>query len=782
VKVDVQQVNLEFVKNFPHVAIALNHASVISNDSRHDTLLTADHIYLQFNILKIIRKKYIIEGIGLSNARVQIDFDSSGNFAHPLLIKKDNSDTSSEIFDIRRIVIKNTELYIRIQQKEKISAQIHQLRFNGEIKPEFLKGQVVVNSEKIKMEFNSENKYIKNLKITTDLYRDSLKSNLSGKFQINHENFTATISLNKKFQKIEFKGYKIKGKNIDTFLPRDIFKTFPNPKFDLQAAIVINNDEGRHIKLKAQCVLNDNEMFVFRNLTGKISGTFNYEGQLPEQIHRIDIKQANIHTQRSQLSVSGSISGRQNQWESTASGTGVFAIEEFSHIFDSLTIKLSEGKVQFTFTAKKQATSVDKLFTENDWEYNIEANTENASGSFYQSKLDSCTVQLVIRPEHMRIDWFRCQWFNSAIAFAGNITMKPYPQIEGKLKFDKIDIDKVLSMINKSDTSNSNIHFRIQLQADAGSFKNMPFGQLHTNIVMSDSIFKINDLSANFLNGQLTGINFVNEGVTYSLNGKINHADVRQLVQLAENFGFTQIKKDNVAGKINVSVQLNWSDKNNKIQYDKMLGKFNITITQGRLIQYEPIKDIMKYINIRNPEDIRLKPLQIEINIKDNNIWVKPMEIQSSAIDFTVWGNHSFDNQYEYHFKFYLTDILKKQNQTKMQNIPVTEVEDSTRMAVVFLLLKGTGSQYKISYDTQSTLTRFRERWKTEQKTLRSIIKEETGGAKNTEATEKMDSHNKTNRPRVIMEETAPGQEQPKKAAKTDAKKRPGIEWKDDDN
>jgi len=93
-------------------------------------------------------------------------------------------------------------------------------------------------------------------------------------------------------------------------------------------------------------------------------------------------------------------------------------------------------------------------------------------------------------------------------------------------------------------------------------------------------------------------------------------------VQLAENFGFTQIKKDNVAGKINVSVQLNWSEKNNKIQYDKMLGEFNITITQGRLIQYEPIKDIMKYINIRNPEDIRLKPLQIEINIKDNNIWV----------------------------------------------------------------------------------------------------------------------------------------------------------------
>ena len=53
------------------------------------------------------------------------------------------------------------------------------------------------------------------------------------------------------------------------------------------------------------------------------------------------------------------------------------------------------------------------------------------------------------------------------------------------------------------------------------------------------------------------------------------------------------------------------------------------------------------------------------------------MDVKSNAADLSVNGNHSFDNDYEYHVKVLLSEILSKKRKKKL--IPVTEfgaVED----------------------------------------------------------------------------------------------------------
>jgi len=780
VKVDVQQVSFDIYKNFPHAAIAFNNATISTTSPCKDTLLICETMYVQFNWLKIIKKEYTIEGIGISNAKLHLALDSTGKFMHHILAKNMDNVSGANVFAIRRIWMKNTSVRLTVEQKEKISTQIIQLRFNGEIKPELLSGQLALHCENLKIATKRKQNLIHDLKISTDCYRDSKITRCSGKVRLNHENFIGTFISNEYYQSIDIKGNSIRGKNLSPILPPAVFKQLPHPKFDLHAQIKMQKSARKQIYIKAHCKLRDNDLILSQNLSGRVSGNLRYEGRLPENIHRIDVNGGNFYTQHSHINFSGLISGKQNQWNTEASGSGSLDLKEMHKFFDSLSLKLSEGTVLFTFTAKKQAVPFDKLFSEKDWEYSIEAKTENATGSLYQTRLDSLTAICLVQPQYIEIRSLKSLWENSSVYFSGNIETKHPTQIEGELKFNNINIDKILKTINQSNSSNSDMTVRLQFHAEAGTFKNHPFKALRTKILMSDSITRIYNLSVNFLNGNIADLNYENKGTTTSLEGRINSIDIRQLIQLSENFGFSPLKKENVSGKLSVSGQIQWSKLNNKIEYNKMLGKFDVTINQGRLIQYAPLKEIMKYINIREPEDVRLSPLQIQLNIKDNSLWIQQLRVQSSAIDFTVWGNHTFDNHYEYHFKFYLADIMKKQNHEKKQNIPVTEVEDSTKMPVVFLVLKGKETNYSVSYDTKSSLANFRERWKGEQKALRSILKEELSPRENPAQSEKIEVHNKQRRPTVIIEEFET--EQHKTPSKPTQKKRPVIEWKDDDN
>jgi hypothetical protein len=143
-----------------------------------------------------------------------------------------------------------------------------------------------------------------------------------------------------------------------------------------------------------------------------------------------------------------------------------------------------------------------------------------------------------------------------------------------------------------------------------------------------------------------------------------------------------------------------------------------------------------------------------------------------------VWGKHSFDNTYEYHFRFYLSDLTQRQVENT-SSIPVTEIEDSTQKPVVFIQLKGTGGNYKISHDTRATLDNFRANWKKERQSVKQILKEEFSRKNQSTIKETGIKNNKISTPTVILEEIKT--DEPKTPTKSQ-KKGPAIEWKDDDN
>jgi len=152
-------------------------------------------------------------------------------------------------------------------------------------------------------------------------------------------------------------------------------------------------------------------------------------------------------------------------------------------------------------------------------------------------------------------------------------------------------------------------------------------------------------------------------------------------------------------------------------------------IENGALKNFEPVKALSGFIELSELENITFSKLENDLFIKNNYLAVPQMDIRSSAADFSVNGKHSFNNEYEYHVKVYLSEILSKK--AKSNSRYSTEFgpveEDGLGRTSIFLKLTGTGEDVKVTADMKATRNNIKQNLNKEKGTLKNILNEEYG-------------------------------------------------------
>ena len=146
--------------------------------------------------------------------------------------------------------------------------------------------------------------------------------------------------------------------------------------------------------------------------------------------------------------------------------------------------------------------------------------------------------------------------------------------------------------------------------------------------------------------------------------------DITALLSSFENFGQSFITSSNLDGNANV-----WShsiipyDANGNIRKKEIYIRTAIDIKNGRLKNLKTLEDFGKYIHLDDLRDIRFSEMRNYMKIENEQIYLPVMFIQSSAINLSVNGVHSFDHKILYHFKINAgqaaTDKLKKSDPFK---------------------------------------------------------------------------------------------------------------------
>jgi len=212
------------------------------------------------------------------------------------------------------------------------------------------------------------------------------------------------------------------------------------------------------------------------------------------------------------------------------------------------------------------------------------------------------------------------------------------------------------------------------------------------------------------------------------LNSKLQTIDINQLFHSFDNFKQEFLLKENLAGKISGDVKfaMRWDEKQNVIRED-IFAEGELIIRDGELIDFEPMQSLSRFADVEELKHIRFSELKNTIYIKNQKIIIPKMLIASSAFNLGISGEHSFNNDIDYHINVLLSEVLSKRfKRRKPKDQEFVNIEDDgLGRTTLFLAIRGTVDDYKVNYDRKKSRNKIKENLKEERNEMRSIIKEE---------------------------------------------------------
>lgn len=240
----------------------------------------------------------------------------------------------------------------------------------------------------------------------------------------------------------------------------------------------------------------------------------------------------------------------------------------------------------------------------------------------------------------------------------GRKSKKSFAGLEGK-------IDKLLE--------EGSLH--VKLKANSIHYKKFTAGNLVADISMLQDRYIFNNVAMNHSGGSISmNGSLVQNGRNYNtaaLNATFHNVDVAQVFTAFENFGQTGIEAANLEGKLTAAInsKMHITD-GGKALPETMESEIEFSLKNGALKNFEPIKKIQDYIfKKRDFDNIRFAELKDKLVIRNRDITINRMEIQSSVLSLFVEGVYSMKGNTDISIQVPLKNLKKRKDDYKPENI-----------------------------------------------------------------------------------------------------------------
>lgn len=145
------------------------------------------------------------------------------------------------------------------------------------------------------------------------------------------------------------------------------------------------------------------------------------------------------------------------------------------------------------------------------------------------------------------------------------------------------------------------------------------------------------------------------------LDAKLTCKDIDATTFFAqsENFGQTVLVSKNVKGTLNSNMLINaYWDREGNFLYDDLLVYAVVGLEDGELVGFKMLEDFSNYIKIRDLRHIKFTDAQNWFEIKNSKMYMPAMFISSNAMNMTIGGEHSFENDIDYNVKINAGQVL----------------------------------------------------------------------------------------------------------------------------
>jgi hypothetical protein len=724
--VSIGDVDLSFFSTFPNASVLLKKVTITDSlfVKHHHTFFRGDEIFATLSIGQILKKKFPVNGFKILNAAVYLYTDSTGYTNKYLFKSKRDSASgdkqSSESNELQSIVLKSVNVVIDDRDKGKFhdisvnnlrlklnpenesllintkaDLQIHNLAFNTE-RGSFLKEKSLEGN--FDLRFNKKSGQLQFENIDIKIAKQPFI--LSGKFDLagNDPQFSLNIRTKKIF-------YDFAKKLLTPTVDSSLSIVSLDKKFDAEASISGPLKGGQPFILISWKVENSNLITPFLTFDdATFGGHFTNEADkgLPHTDANSRIALDHFSAKWNGLPVTSNNIDILNLTQPllTCDLQSSFSLSDLNGLLGSEAIELRSGTGTIDLTYKGPF----KRNTQSNSFVNGEVSFHDGTVLYTPRNVEMKNVngKLIFKNSDVLVESLQCVVFNNKIVMNGTAknlltlmnTQPNKASINWNIYSPSLNLGSFIYLLKSPKKVSSNSQkpklgkisgkidevldqgiINVLLKADKLQYKKFNASNAVADITLLQDRYVINKLSMTQGDGSMdmsgSLVNRKSDFHEGTVTATLNNVDVSKLFSAFNNFGQNGIEAQNISGKLsaNINATLGLNDEG-KAYPGSVAGIVDFSLKNGSLIDFEPIKKLQDVIFTRRDfANIQFAELKDRLEIRNEEIKINRMEIESSVLSLFVEGVYSLKGNTDISIQVPLSNLKKRDSAYKPENI-----------------------------------------------------------------------------------------------------------------
>ena len=302
--------------------------------------------------------------------------------------------------------------------------------------------------------------------------------------------------------------------------------------------------------------------------------------------------------------------------------------------------------------------------------------------------------------------------------------------IEADMKSDFIDVDELFRVGFSSEKSpdyqfhiSPNLNLNFNCDVKSLRYQRLTAHRLKGDLLVKDEVAVSRNTRLKAMGGELSFSAIVDaknhKAIDVLTSAKLNGIYLDSAFYVFKNFDQDFIEDRHLKGQAtaDVSVEMTLNERL-KLFPETLIADIGMTIKNGELNNFEPLKSLNKYVDDEGLSQLRFADLKNDIHIEKKTIYIPQMQVRSNVTAIQISGTHTFDQQIDYRL---ITPLRSK------KKIDVTEaasaLEEYNGQLKLFLKITGTTDNYKVQYDTEAFRKKIASEMKKEVQELKDAFK-----------------------------------------------------------
>jgi len=324
-------------------------------------------------------------------------------------------------------------------------------------------------------------------------------------------------------------------------------------------------------------------------------------------------------------------------------------------------------------------------------------------------------------------------------------------EFSAKLRSQNFDVDQIIDLFTVQTTvSEAGGEVVLDsLKKEKNAERSLAMDKLKGMFDANISSFKYGKIEGKNFNGRLefdhNNLNI--SGQTFAMKGELaldgnarfdlkpslkmritaRNLDLQTMLAQCENFGQEVITDANMRGRLNGRVVI-WSywDDTGVFDFKRLYALADMQATNGELLGVKMFEDFSTFVHIEDLRRIKFTDLQNYLEIKNQRLYLPVMLLQSNALNMTLSGEHTFENDIDYKIKINAGQVLL--NRLKKHDSDLDPLPEKNGKFNLYYTIVGNLDQYEMKRRKKTVKAEF-ERSEARKLLIARSINTEFGGA-----------------------------------------------------